>query len=101
MDFEYDPKKSASNLWRHGIDFVDAQELWDVAHVVIPSERLAGELRYALVGKLEDRLYVVIYTIRGSRIRLISCHRASGRWESGARGWGGTRCSKARALKLP
>jgi uncharacterized DUF497 family protein len=26
--FEYDEQKSASNLKKHGIDFVMAQELW-------------------------------------------------------------------------
>lgn len=26
--FEYDPSKSLSNLEKHGIDFDDAQELW-------------------------------------------------------------------------
>jgi len=28
-DFEFDEEKSASNLKKHGIDFVAAQELWD------------------------------------------------------------------------
>ena len=27
-EFEYDEKKNASNLEKHGIDFVDAQALW-------------------------------------------------------------------------
>jgi uncharacterized protein len=81
MDFEYDPEKNASNLERHGIDFVEAQDLWDVAHVVIPAGERIREQRHALVGKLEGRLYLVIFTMRGARIRLISCHRAAGRWE--------------------
>ncbi len=27
--FEYDVEKSRANLEKHGIDFVDAQALWD------------------------------------------------------------------------
>jgi len=27
--FKFDERKSASNLKKHGIDFVSAQELWD------------------------------------------------------------------------
>ena len=29
MQFEYDPNKSDSNLEKHGIDFEEAQELWN------------------------------------------------------------------------
>ena len=81
MEFEFDPKKNASNLERHGIDFIDAQDLWDVAHVVVPASGSVKERRQALVGRLEGRLYVVIFTMRETRIRLISCHRGGGQWE--------------------
>ena len=30
MDFEFDPDKSASNKLKHGIDFMEAQDLWFV-----------------------------------------------------------------------
>jgi len=39
--FEYDNKKSTSNLKKHGIDFVRAQELWndpDLIEVQVKSE---------------------------------------------------------------
>jgi uncharacterized DUF497 family protein len=35
MQFEYDDNKSQSNLAKHGIDFVAAQELWDVPYVEV------------------------------------------------------------------
>jgi len=28
MEFEFDPAKSATNKVKHGLDFVEAQELW-------------------------------------------------------------------------
>jgi len=36
--FEFDPGKSASNLVKHGIDFADAQALWDDEdHLEVPA----------------------------------------------------------------
>ena len=80
-DFEYDPEKSESNFRRHGIDFEDARRLWDVDYVDLPIGDVRLETRWALIGMLDERLYVAIFTRRGLRIRLISCHRASGKWE--------------------
>ncbi len=37
MEFEYDPQKSARNLAKHGIDFGEAQRLWDDRTVASPS----------------------------------------------------------------
>ncbi len=79
--FEYDSKKSEANFERHGIDFIDAQELWATTHVVIPAKDVAGESRYAILGKMMGKVYVAIFTKRREAIRLISCHRADGRWE--------------------
>ncbi|WP_197473799.1 BrnT family toxin, partial [Oleiphilus sp. HI0066] len=37
--FEFDPKKSKSNLEKHGIDFVTAQDLWrDVRFVELDAK---------------------------------------------------------------
>ncbi|HET9414795.1 MAG TPA: BrnT family toxin, partial [Pseudolabrys sp.] len=41
MGFEFDPAKSAANLKKHGIDFLDAQALWnDVDRLEIPARSL-------------------------------------------------------------
>jgi hypothetical protein len=42
MKFEYDHAKSRQNLAKHGIDFIEAQKLWQGAVVVFPS-RQPGE----------------------------------------------------------
>ncbi|MFI5348139.1 MAG: BrnT family toxin [Elusimicrobiota bacterium] len=81
MDFEYDPKKSASNQHRRGIDFIEAQRLWKAHHAIVPADMVRGEVRQAILGKIEGELYLAIYTLREHRIRLISCHRADGKWE--------------------
>jgi uncharacterized DUF497 family protein len=78
--FEYDPEKSKKNKERHGIDFEEAQLLWIVPHVVFPAQPFHGEERHINVGELSERVYMAVFTFRGPRIRLISCHRADERW---------------------
>ncbi len=79
--FEYDSNKSKENEARHGINLLQAQALWDSAHAIIPAKNVAGENRHAIVGKIKGKVYVAIFTKRGEGLRLISCHRADGRWE--------------------
>ena len=76
FNFEFDEKKSLKNKVKHGIDFVEAQELWcDEAGVVIDA-RSDDERRYALISKLEGKAWVTIFTMRGEAVRLISVRRA-------------------------
>ena len=76
MEFEFDSNKSASNRKKHGIDFIEAQTLWeDPDRVVIPAKDL-DENRFLLIGKIGERHWSVIYTIRSERIRLISVRRS-------------------------
>ena len=79
--FEYNPEKSKRNTEKHGVDFEEAQELWKVRHVVFPARHVGGEARYIMVGRIRGQIHVVIFSRRGRAIRLISCHRASSRWE--------------------
>lgn len=75
-DFEYDPEKSRSNLEKHGIDFRTAERLWlDTALLSIPA-RTWGEARYMGIGRLGGVTWSAIFTIRNSRIRLISVRRS-------------------------
>lgn len=77
MAFEFDPNKSASNLEKHGIDFVEGQELWhDEGRCVIPVKCVEGEERFALIAKRGDSCYFAVYTIRGENIRIISIRKA-------------------------
>ncbi len=36
-----------------------------------------GEDRYRLIGMIDGRAYVVVYTVRGSAIRIISARKAN------------------------
>jgi uncharacterized DUF497 family protein len=76
MDFEYDALKSAANREKHGIDFVQAQQLWeDEDRLEIPA-RTEDEPRSVLIAALEQKLWSAFFTYRKGRIRLISVRRA-------------------------
>ena len=74
--FEYDPDKSAANLAKHGIDFEQGQALWlDQGRAEV---RSAGgpEERWLLIGKIDDRHWTAVYTMREANIRIISVRRS-------------------------
>ena len=76
MDFEFDPDKSATNLMKHGLDFLEAQALWEDADRLIVPARTQGEARYMLVGKMGQKHWSAIFTYRGEAVRIISVRRA-------------------------
>lgn len=74
--FEFDPNKSAAKLEKHGIDFTAAQQLWqDDFRLIVPA-KTQGETRFALIAKLNQKVWTAIYTERAGRIRIISVRRA-------------------------
>ena len=76
FEFEYDENKSRANKKKHGIDFIEAQALWDDEEGVVFDARSDDERRYALVSKLDGKFWVTIFTMRGEVVRLISVRRA-------------------------
>ncbi|MFM1886313.1 MAG: hypothetical protein RL026_1470 [Pseudomonadota bacterium] len=76
MQFEYDPAKSAANLDKHGIDFVEAQGLWEDPELVVLAAREQSEQRWLALGKARGSLWAAIFTVRAASIRLISVRRA-------------------------
>ena len=76
MDFEFDPDKSATNLEKHGIDFVEAQALWDDSDRLLVPARTQDEARYMLVGKIGRKHWSAIFIYRGESVRIISVRRA-------------------------
>ena len=76
MPFEYDPTKSASNKDKHGIDFEEAQVLWDDDNMVQSPARDESEPQRMAVGRLDGKLWTAIFTMRGDLVRLISVRRS-------------------------
>ena len=77
MRFEFDPGKSKRNKEKHGIDFVEAQRLWEDENRLEIEARSDDEPRLALIALTEGKLWSAFFTYRGEqRIRLISVRRA-------------------------
>jgi len=72
MDFEFDPAKSERNRRKHGIDFAQAQALWDDPDLLEIPARTVDEPRYLVVGRIAGRHWSGIVTYRGGRVRIIS-----------------------------
>ncbi|EQB34865.1 hypothetical protein M947_10365 [Sulfurimonas hongkongensis] len=68
--------KSQINKEKHGIDFVDAQNLWrDENALIIPANIVDEEIRYALISKFQNKCYIAIFTLRSDIYRIISVRR--------------------------
>ena len=76
MSFEFDKNKSKSNKEKHGLDFIEAQELWDDPDLIeIPTKNI-DELRLIVIGKIKGKHWSGIITYRESNIRIISVRRS-------------------------
>jgi uncharacterized protein len=74
--FEYDPGKSQGNKSKHGIDFDEAQLLWnDVFRVEIQAQSTT-EPRLIIIGKVWGKHWSAIVTYRDESIRIISVRRS-------------------------
>lgn len=74
MDFEFDPAKSAAN--KHGIDFGEAQELWNDPDRAFAPALTGPEPRFVTIGKIGDKVWTAVSTWRANRLRIISVRRA-------------------------
>jgi len=74
--FEFDLAKSDSNLIKHGIDFVEAQALWDDPMLLEIPAKTEDEPRFLVIGLIEGKHWSAVITYRGVNIRLISVRRA-------------------------
>jgi uncharacterized protein len=77
MDGERDEAKRQANIEKHGIDFVDAVEIFAGQFIETEDRRRDyGERRYRAVGQLGEQIIQVAYTWRSERRRIISARRA-------------------------
>jgi uncharacterized protein len=76
MPFEYDPNKSRLNSEKHGLNFDEAQVLWeDENRLEIPA-KTEDEPRFLVIGKIEEKFWSAVITYRGDNIRIISIRRS-------------------------
>jgi uncharacterized protein len=76
MEFEFDPEKSENNKNKHGIDFLEAQELWDDPDLMVIPAKTTDEPRFLVIGRIAEKHWSGVMTYRGGRARLISVRRS-------------------------
>jgi uncharacterized DUF497 family protein len=77
---EWDEDKRAANFEKHGTDFTAAREFeWDTALTADDARQDYGEPRFVSIGFIGPRLYVLVWTPRGERFRVISLRKANAR----------------------
>ena len=76
MEFEDDPDKSAANHAKHGIDFDEAEALWNDPYLIEARANVMDEARFLAVGMIGARHWTGVYTYRNDRARIISVRRA-------------------------
>ena len=74
--FEFDTAKSESNRTKHGIDFVEAQGLWNDPMLLEIPAKTDDEARYLVVGLIDGKHWSGVISYRGANIRLISVRRS-------------------------
>jgi uncharacterized protein len=78
MPVEWDPKKAASNLVKHGVRFADAVTVLEDESAISVRDASADEERWVTIGRdALGRVLVVVYAWRGDRVRIISARPAT------------------------
>lgn len=80
MHYEHDPRKNAQNVAKHGVWFHEAEGFeWETAMIEVDDRRQYAETRFAATGLIGDRLYMMIFCLRGTAVRIISLRKANNR----------------------
>jgi uncharacterized DUF497 family protein len=72
MEFEFDTRKSEKNKVKHGIDFNEAQALWDDPDLIEIPVKTGDETRFLVVGKISGKHWSGVITYRSDKIRIVS-----------------------------
>lgn len=82
MGLVFDAEKDAANLRKHGISLADADRLdLSQAFVVADQRYEYGEARFQAYGRIDGRLHILAFTLRGEDVRAISFRKANKREE--------------------
>ncbi len=80
IKFEWDEEKAKASFKKHRVSFDEASTVFiDPLSITIPDpDHSVNEQRYIDIGgSSKSRVLVVVYTERGSNIRIISCRKAT------------------------
>lgn len=74
--FEFDPHKSEPNRVIHGIDFIQAQQLWNDPNGVVIEAKTIDEERYLLIAQFNQSIWSALFTIRNEMTSIISVRKS-------------------------
>jgi hypothetical protein len=78
VEFDWDPAKSGATLRERGFDFAYASRIFAGPRLEATDARTDyGEVRIRAIGQVGPDIVTVVYTVRGSLVRIISARRAS------------------------
>lgn len=78
MRYVWDEAKRKTNLEKHGLDFVDAEKVFNSPLVLFEDNRAAyGEQRMVAIGSLQTLIVVLVHIEDDNTIRIISMRQAT------------------------
>ncbi len=80
MEYEWDENKAKINLQKHKVPFECASEFcWNDALIYEDTRKNYDETRYKALAPIENRLHLIVYTMRKEIVRVISLRKANKR----------------------
>ncbi|MBA3668212.1 MAG: BrnT family toxin [Sphingomonas sp.] len=80
MEISYDAEKRSWTLRERGLDFADAVQVFAGTTLTIQDDRRDyGETRFQTMGRLGDRLVMLVWTPRHGAWHIISMRKANDR----------------------
>jgi len=78
LTIEFDRAKNIANVAKHAVDMAAAAEFdFETAVTWTDTRKSYGEMRTIAVGFIAHRLYVLVFTMRGPNLRVISLRKAN------------------------
>lgn len=72
--------KNHANIAKHGVDMAEAANFeFNTAFTTPDARRQYGERRIIALGIIRERVHVLIFTMRGAALRVISLRKANRR----------------------
>jgi uncharacterized protein len=78
LRIEFDDAKNEANIAKHGVDMASAVDFaFDTALTTSDTRRNYEEDRTIALGFIADTLHVLVFTMRGKTLRVISLRKAN------------------------
>ena len=80
VEFEWDEDKRQRGIAKHQVDLLYAAGVFEGPTAIAPDDRGEyGEDRFIAIGLVRGEVFVVVFTQRGDKVRLISARKGGRR----------------------